>query len=171
MMSDYHEWGDEDFDWEGLNNAGQYIQYYCAKYGRIGIHQKEKYGTLRADTYFSGTVHDLIWPGHYYTHYAHDALRKLDYDFSYYSRWLFKLINVYQRFIYRLVYKRAVKKWPHLIEEILVDADHPDLLKGLGYDFSQCSEYNTVFDVEDAIKFNEDSTKKNDKVLEELSKK
>jgi hypothetical protein len=140
-MGDYHIWGEEGFDWDGLNAAGNYIQYYCTKYGRIGIHQKEKYGTLRVDAYFTSTVHDVICPGYYFTRYPNDTLRDLDYFFSEHSRWLFKPFNAYQRFIYRLVYKRAVKKWPHLIEEILIDADHPELLQGLGYEFK-----NSVID-------------------------
>lgn len=40
-------------------------------------------------------------------------------------------IGWYQRFIYRLAYKQAIKKWPDLKDEILCCADWEEYLGGL----------------------------------------
>lgn len=39
--------------------------------------------------------------------------------------------NWWQRFIYRLAYRIAIRKWPHLRQEILNGADWDETLKGL----------------------------------------
>jgi len=42
-----------------------------------------------------------------------------------------RIIDVWQRFIYRLAYKRALKKYPFIREEILCAADFSELLEDL----------------------------------------
>lgn len=42
-------------------------------------------------------------------------------------QWFF---NKIQPIVYNRAYQNALKKWPHLRSEILVDADEPELIKG-----------------------------------------
>ena len=46
-------------------------------------------------------------------------------------RWINRIIIPMQESAYRFRYKQAIKKWPHLREEILGGADWRDLLEGL----------------------------------------
>ena len=123
-----HYYGDEDFDaWDDVGDAADYIGNLCRTWGRIQVRQcKEKYGTVRVYcSLYCLCLHDLIFPG--YCHVRNP-----------YRVWTFQLfrpfhrvIHLYQKFIYRLAYKNAVKKWPNLQEEILRTADFPEYLKGL----------------------------------------
>ena len=53
----HHHWGDEDFDWDSLYKAETELRRIMKRYGRIGIHSKEKYGTLRFDIFFCESRH------------------------------------------------------------------------------------------------------------------
>lgn len=130
-----HDWSEEDFDWDSLNEAVDYIYDFCWKYGRFSGQAKEKFGQCRFYCYFGLSLHSLIYPKWVYR--KHDNfpswLWKLDIDI------ISPLLNFlmgwwwyrYQYWIYREAYKRAVKKWPHIKEEITCAADYPELLKGL----------------------------------------
>lgn len=60
-----HMWGDVDVDWNGINEAAEYIGRYCVTYGRIMCHTKEKYGTVRASTYFNHiSIQNVLYPAH-----------------------------------------------------------------------------------------------------------
>ena len=125
-------WGDEEFDWEGLNDAGYIISRYCRRWGRLGCNTKEKWGALRADMSPIGflSLHAIVFPG---------------YAFSHFPKWLFKIdvfvisriferfqkpIGWWQRKVYNAAYQKALKKYPHLKEEILVDAEYPQFIDG-----------------------------------------
>lgn len=125
-----HYWGDEDFDWAALNKAEKIIRFW-AKIGRIGMHTKEKYGTLRASTYFwDGSLHSLIYPGYVYSQFP-DWLWKLDFKLRrFIPSVLIKGVQYLQIPFYTLGYYRAMKKFPHIKTEICVDADCPDLIIG-----------------------------------------
>ena len=126
-----HDWSETDFDWEGLNNAGIELETFCRRYGRIGMHTKEKWGTLRAYTYFCcyPILHSLIYPGYVYSQFPawlwHADLRLL----SPCLNLLMPLIRKWQYFIYRKGYERVVKHYPHLEDEILSQVDYYELLK------------------------------------------
>ena len=123
-----HYYGDEDFDaWDDVDNAAAYIGQFCRSWGRIQVRQyKEKFGTVRVYcSLYCQCLHDLIFPG-----YCHVR--------SPYVLWTFpilrpfhKAVFLYQKFIYRLAYKNAIKKWPAIHEEILCAADFGEYLKGL----------------------------------------
>ena len=130
-----HTWGD-DFKYFGeVGDAAFEIGQFCKRYGRISVTQtKEKYGTARVYCHFGWTsLHGLVYPGYVYSqfpkwlwtadvYYIGPLLRK----------WPLGVIMVkYQLFIYRLAYKRALKKYPMIREEILVGADFDEYLKGL----------------------------------------
>ncbi len=129
-----HDWSDETVDWAGIDNAANYISNYLKRWGRITAHGKEKYGTVRIDfLYFGYGLHQIIWPGCLMLQwpkrpkFVYNFLTWFDYDV-----WqkglqitrIYKLIFKYQAFIYRRAYRNAVKKWPHLRQEILCHAEH-----------------------------------------------
>ncbi len=129
-----HTWGTEGVDWEGISDAAFFIAVNLRRFGRIGVRDwKEKWGTVRV--YCDLGWHSLLsitHPG--WMHYGRYPKWLMHLDIF----WLPKLIGPLNRIVvpwhklvYRQVYKRALKRWPHLAEEILVAADWPELLEGL----------------------------------------
>ncbi len=122
-----HIWGDTDFDWESLDQACMYLSRRCRQFARLGIHTKEKFGTLRVEDtvafYGEWPLHNLIRPGYYrYTFpkemllYVEPILRTISSKIG-----ITYLINKYQMWVLKYFWKRAAKKWPHIKEEILND--------------------------------------------------
>lgn len=128
-----HQWGDKDFDWKALDDAGHLLRKITKRYGRLGGDIKEKYGELRFYAKFGNLcLHTLIYPEYY---------------FSQFPRWLWKLdcnyigpvLNFFfgkafiwwQMKVYRYAYKACIKKYPHIKDEILDAADYDKLLKNL----------------------------------------
>lgn len=128
-----HIWGDKDFDWKGLNDAIDYIETNLVKWGRINVSQaKEKYGTVRIYCSLGWyQFHSITHPRSCYSRYP-KWLWKLD---CIYGSKIVALINpliyVYHKWLYRLIYAKAVRKFPHLKIEIVCCADFSELLKGL----------------------------------------
>ena len=128
-----HNWGDDSFDWNALNKAIEIIWWWSTKIGRFGGQIKEKYGTLRFYAFFSdGTLYSVCKPGYYYYRWPHQVhkfdlyvIRRITNFLG--IRWL---ITRWQYFIYNLAYQRAIKKYPHIREEILQNADYLELIKG-----------------------------------------
>jgi len=128
-----HTYGDEGIDWEGIDASASEIARFIARWGRIHVAQyKEKFGTVRVYcTMGVDSLHGLIFPFHNWIHNGWpyqwdidltDKIRK-------YVNWA---LVPWQKFIYRLAYKRAIKRRPHLINEILCCADYHEALEGLG---------------------------------------
>lgn len=124
-----HFWGDEGVDWAGIDAAAEYIGERCRKLGRIPVTQyKEKFGTVRVYCHFGvWGLHGLLKPSHVYYRWPKWTRRFSDW----FIRPLTFLLAPWQRFVYRDSYRRALKKWPHLREEILCSADFDELLAGL----------------------------------------
>ena len=115
----------EKLDYNGLDQAAYYIGATLRKYGRISVLQsKEKYGTVRVYLSFGfDDLHSLMYPGYHYSQnkwMAHIPLT-----------WLNFIVIPLQTKLYRLIYKKAIKKWPHLRERIITEADFPNYLEGL----------------------------------------
>jgi hypothetical protein len=137
-----HHWGDEWFKKNGndLNEAIYFIMRNWKRFGRIGSHGKEKYGTFRDHAYFwNGGLHDLIWPG-YVAIQNRFIYLKLD---RYLLRPLTKHAGLrilglkYQHFIYNLVVQLAIAKYSNVMHELVADLGGCDLIKpifGLGID-------------------------------------
>lgn len=122
----HHEWGDDDFDWEGLNQAQDYIWTHAIRWGRMCFHTKEKYGTIRYEWLSFGVgLHRLFYPAHLYIRQT--WLYQLDYKIVIpvleFLR-LDKIIMAYQWWVFKTVIKKAIKKWPHLKKEILADLNY-----------------------------------------------
>lgn len=115
-----HIWDDDWPYWDDLNNAvnyfGKLVRWYALYYHDL----KEKYGSLRfylgpAAFVAPGTRHNWILP----------YRNKPFYPFGKrVSAWLF-------RKLYRRAYAKTVKRYPHLAEELLFDADMPEWLAGI----------------------------------------
>lgn len=130
-----HVWGGPFKYFADVEQAAYEIGKFCRRWGRISVTQtKEKYGTARVSASFGYlSLHRLIYPGYVYSQFP-QWLWSL--DIWYISRILqIRLISRpivwYQTKIYRLAYKRALAKYPHIYEEILCGADWDEFLKGL----------------------------------------
>lgn len=128
-----HSWGDGFKYFREVGMAAQEIGDFCVKYGRIGIRaSKEKYGTVRVYLSFGlWGFHSLLKPGYVYNQWP-KWLWNIDCEVGTKILSPFNLLVIpYQKFIYRIAYKRAIKKYPFIRKEILGGADYRELLKGL----------------------------------------
>lgn len=127
-----HRWGDEGVDWTGINDAADYIGSYCRRWGRVGGQTKEKYGTVRFYAHFGWlNLHTLVYPGYASCQFP-KWLWKIDITcIGPILQCFFEQVFVrWQKAVYSRAYINACKKWPHLQEEILSDADYPEFIKG-----------------------------------------
>jgi hypothetical protein len=115
----------EKDEWN-LDIIAQEIGDFLCKWGRISVTQtKEKYGTVRVYCSFYNSLHSMIWPGYVYRHpKCPDWLWNLSYKFHHIPGLFW-----YQKIIYRLAYKKVIKKYPKYHEEILRCADYKEFLK------------------------------------------
>lgn len=127
-----HQWGDEDFDWEQLDEAIEMVASFMRFWGRIGAQSKEKFGTARIYvTFWDGSLHGLIYPG-----YCSSQFPKWLWSFDLkvigpFMRWtrLAKLANWYQSKIYGMAYSRAIRKFPKVKVELVISCDCDELIK------------------------------------------
>jgi len=131
-----HYWG-EDVDWVGINKSARYIGQNLKRFGRINVRDyKEKFGTVRVYCSLGwGCLFNITHPGW------------VSYKVAGYPKWIMKLdiywlskiipflfnwwVIPYHKWLYRHLYKKAIKKWSHLREEIICCADYFELLGGL----------------------------------------
>jgi hypothetical protein len=126
-----HYWGEEDFDWEGLDKAINFIDKNLVKWGRVNIRQsKEKYGTARIYCSLGWyQFHSITHPRACLNRYP-KWLWVLDCDYgSKIVRLLNWIIFPYHKWLYKTVYYIACKRYPHLENEICCCADFVELLK------------------------------------------
>jgi len=128
-----HYWGDKGVDFHGIGESADEIGEFLVKWGRVNVRDtKEKYGTARVYLSFGWhQLHSVTHPRHMYSRYP-DWLWKLDCRYLYK---IFQLLNYivipYHIWLYKLAYKRAVIKRPHLVAEIICGADFIELLKDI----------------------------------------
>lgn len=130
-----HRWGGPFPYFVEVAQAADEIGKFCRKWGRINVTQmKEKYGISCVYCNFGAyQLFSLTHPGYVYSRYP-KWLWSI--DIMYISK-LFQVCRIndiivpYQLFIYRLAYKRALKKYPMIKKEILSGADYPEYLKDL----------------------------------------
>lgn len=127
----YHDWSDKTFPWQELSASIEIIRHISFKYGRIGGDIKEKFGCVRFYArFFDGTIHSLLYPGSVFIRYPR-LYRFVDYPIIrrifLFTR-LASLIFWWQKKIYNIAYQKAIAKYPHLRNEILVDADYPEFI-------------------------------------------
>lgn len=116
-----HYWGDEDFDWDSLYKAERELNRIMRRYGRIGVHSKEKYGTLRFSIYLcSGSLHSFTHPGYYYSQYpkwlwSFDVMNKP-------LKHIAPVIRFWQKLVIQYAFTIVTAKYPHIRKEIISDA-------------------------------------------------
>lgn len=123
----HHLWGDEDYDWDALDEASEYIWRRCRQFARLGVWTKEKYGTLRISTtcayWGEWPIHNIFKPGHVCYRWPNWLIGKIEYPLSYFCNktGITRTVRTYQRAVLKFFWKRAAKKWPHISDEILND--------------------------------------------------
>lgn len=129
-----HEWGDEWFKQNGsdLNDAINYCIKFWKKYARIGSHGKEKWGIFEDYTYFwDGRIHTLLYPGcvwikYRWLYFVFD--KKITIPFVLYTG-IYKLVLSWQRFIYNYAIQRMCKKYPNIVDELVMDLSRYEYIK------------------------------------------
>jgi hypothetical protein len=117
----HHYWGDESFDWDSLYKAEEELNLIMTKYARLGVHSKEKYGTLRFSIYFcDGNLHSITHPGYVYSQYP-KWLWVFDVQYRP-LRFVAPVIRFWQKLVLQYAFTVVCAKYPHLIKEILQDA-------------------------------------------------
>jgi hypothetical protein len=129
-----HYYGDDSFDWEGLDWCINYLDKNLRRFGRINVRQaKEKYGSARIYCSLGwDSLLNITHPG--YCHYRPYPKWLRILDIFYLSKvipYLNYIVLPYHKFLYRKLYKDCVIKYPHLKHEILDYADYHELLKNL----------------------------------------
>lgn len=128
-----HQWNDAWFEKHGdkLDESISYIIRTWKRYGRIGSHGKEKYGTFRDHPYFwNCSVHNLIWPG--YVRIMNKTLYKLDrilFQPLFYYTGIGYLFYRWQCLVYNYAVQKMCKKYPEITDEIVADLDGYELVK------------------------------------------
>jgi hypothetical protein len=115
-----HYWGDDSFDWKSLYLAEIDVRN-IVKLARIGIHSKEKYGTLRWDFYFcDGSLHSLTHPGYMFSQYPKWLWR---FDVTYEPlKFIAPLIRFFQKKLVMYAFHVVCSKYPNVKAEIIEDA-------------------------------------------------
>lgn len=133
-----HYWGDEWFKENGeeFSKAIHWCMDNWKRWGRIGSHGKEKFGTFRHHPcFYSGwwPIHELFKPG---------------YVAYWWPKWFYKIeINIlqpivkyslfpwimrkWQHYVYNAVVQRALKKWPQFFDELIEDSEFELLKPGI----------------------------------------
>lgn len=119
-----HCWGDNNVDWSGISDCAIYIQDYLHKWGRMWVYAKEKYGRVDVSLQTGWhQLHNITHPGYVYSRYP-KWLWNLDCKYISHVIALIPGVHMYHMWLVRRVYRNALKKWPHLREEILAGAPH-----------------------------------------------
>jgi hypothetical protein len=129
-----HMWGDPWFKEHGnkLNEAISYCMDTWLRYGRIGSHGKEKYGTFRDHPYFwNGGIHGLIWPGYYSirNRFLYFKLDRYIIKPLFYHTGITYLGNKWQAMVYNYAVQKMCKKYPEITDELVADLDGYELVR------------------------------------------
>lgn len=131
----YHDWSDDSFDWNALNSAINYCTEVWRRWGRIGSHGKEKYGTFRDHIYiWDGGIWSLFYPGYMrikpgFWHFVYFYLdRKLVIPATR-MLGIQKLGHWYQAQVYNYAVQKVCVKYPHIVDEIVSDLGGYEMVK------------------------------------------
>ncbi len=124
-----HDWSDKTFDWDSLYKA-ESLGNKIFRFFRIGVHSKEKFGSLRWSFYlFNGSMHSITHPGYVYSQYPKWLW---SFDCKYKPlRFLKPIITPLQCLVIRLTFSYLCYKFPTVIDEIISDAPRNLLSKKL----------------------------------------
>lgn len=138
----FHDWSDSEFDWNSLYSAIEEATTIMERFGRVGVHSKEKYGTARWSLYlFAGHFHDLTHPGYVFRQYPKWLW---SFDVQYRPlRFLITPIRWWQKKVIRYAFNYVCNKYSHIVDEIVCNAPEellPEQLKPI------CQKYWTKYD-------------------------
>jgi hypothetical protein len=122
----YHHWGDDWPYWNQLHSAIGRILRRWRRWGRIGAHGKEKYGTFRDNIWgWDGSLQYLVYPGYvrtmwgkFYWHFDRPVISRLLWWTG--IAWL---IRRWQRFVYNAVIQIECRRCPEITDELVSDLD------------------------------------------------
>lgn len=126
----HHYWGrwtDEGF--RDVGQAAYEIAEFCRRWGRFTGQEKEKFGQVRFYAYIDGELD--IWAllvGGYYYYKGPKWFWPINGFIAKHVKIPFELLYRYRVFIYKLAYKRALKRYPHIHNEIISGMDHRDAI-------------------------------------------
>lgn len=126
-----HDWSDKTFDWKNLYQAEREAGKIMERYGRVTMNSKEKFGSIRWNIdLFNGYLYDLTFPDYHYYHYP-KWLRNFDIKYRPLG-FLVPIIRFWQLKVIGVAFTSVCQKYPHLVKEIVCDADEeylPDELR------------------------------------------
>ncbi len=119
-----------DYELE-IGRAADEIGDFLRKWGRVNVTQtKEKYGTARVYCSLGWyDLHSITHPGYHYSQYPNWLWLLNCRVFSRIVPKFNLIVRPYHVFLYRLAYKRAIRKYPHIAKAITCCADYRELLK------------------------------------------
>ena len=128
-----HHWGD---NWPHGNELHEAIHFSHRWFQWLGIgsNGKEKYGTFRHHmNFYSGwwPVHELLKPGHaFYRWHRRWMLLEVNVlsPLVRYSglAWIVRKVQLYR---YNAILQTACKRYPNVVEELIVDSEVPEAIK------------------------------------------
>lgn len=138
VMHYWGEWTDEGF--ADVDRAAHEIAKFCRRWGRFTGQAKEKFGQVRFYAYIGGRL-DLysLWNGGYFYYRGPNWFWKLNCFIAKRVSVPFNLLEHYRVFIYKLAYKRALKRYPHIHNEIISGMDHKELLGAAALEWDDLS--------------------------------
>lgn len=115
-----HHWGDKNFDWDSLYKAEEELGFIMEKLGRVGVHSKEKFGTLRFTLFLcDGTIHSLTHPG-----YCYNQFPKWAWSITMNKKvlgWIAPVVRFWQRQVIKTAFSIVCSKYSHIQDEIIED--------------------------------------------------
>lgn len=142
-----HYWGDEWFIKHGneLSDAIGEIERELRKC-HIGIYGKEKYGTYRDEylRFWDGSLYQILfgyracigtyrtkglYKYEWFTNIIDDIHKFIAYKIPRFPKWLRKLVNDHQAKMYNKVFQMVCKKYPNIVDELIMCVDGYDMIK------------------------------------------
>lgn len=144
-MHSWGSWPDELF-WD-VGHAADYIGRWLRKWARMSVTDyKEKFGTIRVycsfgwDTFYTAFYPGYMWIKPWWPY-------KLDLWISHHTpllKWINCIVVPIQKWAYVWRYERAVRRWPHLYNEIVSMADWGELFDGKVPGYKHSNYWTTV---------------------------
>ena len=124
-----HYWGDDWFEKYGddLCNAGAYISKFTKRWSRCYLIYKEKFGSLRYEYIVppKGSVVSLRFcikaPWKRKHRWGDEEFEYHPVLFAWNECWLYRKWELFGAWVCCVAIKRAIKKWPHLEDELCQD--------------------------------------------------
>jgi hypothetical protein len=123
---------EDEYEIVNIGAIAREIGDFCVRWARMNVRDtKEKFNCVRVYCGFGfHNLHSIIYPRYCFSQFPKWLW---SFDCKYISKF-FELIKLnrivvpWQIFIYKLAYNRAVKKYPQLKYQILIDADYLELI-------------------------------------------